>query len=224
MAEVVQMESRTENENQSWETEKAYLTRLIETAGKRRADLEEKIHNLQDLVGQLTEARARNQRQEELARTFAAILYSRLAEWQSAIAGLVKQASQEMQTRLTPDLLFLQQPVQSDDIVGIADRFRKCLSLLNELNAFQNKITPTIELWTLEDGRKVLAKVIYIGLGNASYFIEESGDSGARTFTNGSWQSFPQSGTAKAVQAAWEAMEAGQKEGVYALPVKLTSP
>ncbi len=103
----------------------------------------------------------------EQARTVLGALEGRIKELLPLLPMPVTAGAQQLINKLPAD------PAQTKS--GAAERMQTVVSLLNEVDKFNNAVTVFTEKRKNEKGEEVSVETVYAGLG-AAFFVNESGD------------------------------------------------
>lgn len=188
-----QLVSRTRSD---WEAEKEIL-------GQSKALFERELASIADQLGKVSTNSTQVDRERASAEKDLKDANAALDHARETVAGL--EAKVKALTPVLPrPLLEIMRPLSSrlpDDPkttkTGVTERLQTVVSLLNEIDKFQNSVTLTSENRKNDRGEEVAVESVYVGLG-AAFFVNATGDfagSGSPGPKGWEWTNQPAIGT-----------------------------
>jgi septal ring factor EnvC (AmiA/AmiB activator) len=203
-----------------WQTDKETLEQTIALYERELKSIEEQMsqvstNNVQ-VLKEMAEAEALKKSSaeaNEAARQFAVAFEARIKQ-------LVPRLPAPLQDILKKDLARIPADPANTKMLA-AERVQVCVSVLNELDKFNNAVNLFSEKRKNNAGEEVAVETLYVGLG-AAYFVNDAGDfAGVGAPGANGWTWTPNPEIAPAMKTAVKVYRSEQAPAFVKLPVTI---
>jgi septal ring factor EnvC (AmiA/AmiB activator) len=162
------------------------LNERIELVETEIMSLEEKIGQAEQSIAEADKKRAELLEENEKLKNASDSVKSNLFALEDRIRQLIKLMPNVITKKIKP--LSQRLPDKSKECkLSLSERFQNVVGILNEVDKFNNEITLTSEIRTLEDGRSFEVSTVYLGLGQGYYASSNGEIAGVGMVLNGRW-------------------------------------
>jgi septal ring factor EnvC (AmiA/AmiB activator) len=208
------------SEKQNWKARKEILvdrSRLLEGQVK---DLEEKIAAANADIEKTEEKRDSLSVEHKKMDAAISLLEDSIAKLEKRTLDLLVRLPEPVQEQVAP--LSQEIPDTADQTaLPLSTRYQNLIGVLNYINKFNNAITLTTEVRTLDNSQAVEVKVIYIGLGQAYFSNDAATIGGVGVPTDDGWKWERRDEIASEVSSAIAMYNSEQTADYVALPVDI---
>lgn len=208
------------SEKQNWQTQKEVLvdrTRLLEGQVE---DLKEKIKGAEEAIEKTEEKRDSLSAEHEQLASALSLLQELIADLEARVLTLLARLPEPVQEQVAP----LSQEIPDDPertTLPLSTRYQNLIGVLNYVNKFNNAVTLTTEVRTLDGTQAVEVKVMYIGLGQAFFSNDAATIGGVGRPTAAGWTWERRDDIAPAVSSAIAMYNSEDTADYVVLPVEI---
>ncbi len=207
-------------EKQNWEAQKEVLTDRVGLLEGQVRDLREKIAKAEADIGNTEEKRGNLSAEHEKLASALSMLQELIVKLEARTLTLLARLPEPVQEQVAP--LSQEIPVNPErTTLSLSTRYQNLIGVLNYINKFNNAITLTTEVRTLEGSQPVEVKVMYVGLGLA-YFSNDAATIGGIGYpSSDGWTWERRDNIAPAVSSAMAMYNSEKTADYVALPVEI---
>ena len=223
LAKWVDVQKTISRERRQWRESKQMLKDRIDVVKREIASLREKIAEAEQNITETDKERQGLIATNDKLKAASTSLEKTLMRLERRTKGLAKRLPAPAMDSVDPLIARLPDNPENSER-SLQQRFPTVVGILNELNAFNNKITAAPEVRELSDDRTAEVTTLYIGLGQAYYVGSGSGKSrvagyGAPGADGWTWQRADHA--AQAIADAVAIYEGNQVASFIRLPIEL---
>lgn len=190
------------------------VKREIETVRGRIADADQSLATTDETKGELTAQKATVEQAGSVLRTAVRTLEERTLR-------LLPRLPVPLQERVATYGQRIQADVAEAEKASLSDRFANVASVLNEVSKWNREVTVTSEVRALPNGTNALARVMYVGIGQAYFATQDGKVAGIGTVGPEGWVWTVVEENAADIAKAIAVQQSEQPAAFVGLPVRI---
>ncbi len=173
-------------EKKDFEIAKEMLNERIELVEREIESLKGKIGEAEENIAEADKKRAEMLDENEKLKEASSSLNDVLATLEGRTKELLASLPEPIKNRVKPLSQRLPEEPEKTEL-STSERFQNVVGILNEVDKFNQEISVTSEVRTLEDGSSVEVASLYVGLGQAYYASANGEVAGLGLAAPGEW-------------------------------------
>lgn len=179
----VETERMISQEDQAWQENRAAMTDVLIALEKEEKILSDKIRTTKNLGVQADKERAGLLQERGSYQKTSGLLHQKIADYERQVAKLLISLPPLLQKELEPLALKL----RSDEELSLSMRTRTVVSIINQIEKFDNSITLDKDIRKITPDREVEVDIFYLGLAQGFYVDRNTQYAGWGEITPEGW-------------------------------------